>query len=160
VSLLRELPAERKRRDVVFVAIGPLVNLQGLLESGPNAASPLTGRELIARSVDRLVLMGGMIPEGREYNFLQAPEAARAVLTLWPGRTVICGAEIGAAVRAGAGLQMTSASNPVRAAYKLHCGGVDSASYDLITVEGSTSGRRASMSASNSRGALRPLAQR
>jgi hypothetical protein len=136
VTLLRRLLAAREARDVTFVAIGPLVNLADLLDSGPDDASPLSGRDLVAASVERLVLMAGSIPEGREYNVVSHPVAARAVLAIWPTRIDIIDGKFGGSIWTGAELQyVTPQGNPVRSAYKYHSGGLNNASYDLLAVD-------------------------
>ena len=89
VVLYRQILARQPDASVVVVAIGPLRNLAHLLNSGPDAASPLAGPALVARKVQRLVVMGGNYPpsanpkEG-EWNFAQDPAAAALVCSRWP----------------------------------------------------------------------------
>ena len=59
VSLLRRTLAAQPNGSVVIVGIGFLGNLSALLQSGPDAYSPLSGSALVAQKVGRLALMGG-----------------------------------------------------------------------------------------------------
>jgi hypothetical protein len=143
LALLRRTLAARAAPDVVLVGIGPLPNLAALLDSGPDDASPLAGDELIRRSVRKLVLMGGRIPEGIEYNLRQDPGAARRVLESWPTPVVICDGELGGSLQAGARFCRESPrGNPVRTAYWLHAVGLDWACYDQAAVLAAVTGSR------------------
>lgn len=95
LALLRRTLAARALPDAVLVGLGPLPNLAALLDSGPDDASPLAGDELIRRSVRKLVLMAGRIPQGIEYNLRQDPGAALRVLESWPTPVVILDGELG-----------------------------------------------------------------
>jgi hypothetical protein len=143
LSLLRLSLAARTDPDVVLIGIGPMPNLAALLGSGPDEASPLTGPDLIRRSVRKLVLMCGRVPEGIEYNLRQDPAAARRVLDLWPTPIVICDGELGSSIQAGARFCRDSApGNPVRTAYWLHAVGLDWACYDQAAVLAAVTGTR------------------
>lgn len=65
--LLRQLLAAQPDASVVLVAVGPLTNIGNLLASGGDAVSPLTGRELVAAKVKRVVTMAGLF--GDEFDF-------------------------------------------------------------------------------------------
>ncbi|MCP5027751.1 MAG: hypothetical protein GY929_15865 [Actinomycetia bacterium] len=80
VECYRRILAANHQRDIVIFAAGPLYNLPALLESEPDDISPLTGEELVARSVGALQIMGGAFPssaeiignpmtDGAEWNF-------------------------------------------------------------------------------------------
>lgn len=122
-EVYRRVLSRQKDRSVVVCAVGPLNNLARLLESKADRHSKLSGRDLVARKVRRLVVMGGRYPEGKEWNFEQAPAAAAQVLPDWPTPVLASGWEIGARVHTGARLQKeTAESNPVRRAYALYVG--------------------------------------
>lgn len=122
-EVYRKVLARQKDGSVVICAVGPLNNLARLLESGADRHSKFAGRELVARKVRRLVVMGGRYPEGKEWNFEQAPAAAAKVLAEWPTPVLASGWEIGSRVHTGARLQAeTPEANPVRRAYALYVG--------------------------------------
>jgi len=87
--------------SVVVVAIGPLRNLGKLLQSSPDAASPLSGRDLVAKKVKSLVCMGGNYPAGAEWNFQQDVGAAKLVCEEWPTPITFSGGEIGGGICTG-----------------------------------------------------------
>jgi purine nucleosidase len=91
--------------------------------SQPDDFSPLTGRELIVQSVDKLVQMGGGFPHGEEFNFVINSTAARRVVENWATPIVFSGMEIGGRISAGEQLLRTPGTNPVRMAYRLHTQG-------------------------------------
>ncbi|TDG00154.1 nucleoside hydrolase [Paenibacillus piri] len=136
VALLRELLASEPDGSIVIVAIGPLPNLSGLLHSGPDAISPLSGVELAARKVAELVVMGGAFPAGAEWNFQMDAVSARHVAGHWPTPIMFSGYEIGSEIMTGGRLfRETPPHNPVREAYRLFVGeGGSRSSWDLTAV--------------------------
>ena len=89
VVLYRQVLAKQPDGSVVVLAVGPLRNLANLLKSGPDAASSLDGRALVAKKVKRLEIMGGNYPPAAnkkeaEWNFKQDPAAASLVCATWP----------------------------------------------------------------------------
>ncbi len=102
VGLLRKVLAGQPDGSVVLVVVGFSTNVARLLESPGDAASPLAGRELVARKCRLLSMMAGNFSgSGRqkEYNvFIDAP-AARRVFADWPTPIVASGFEIGQAIR-------------------------------------------------------------
>lgn len=124
IALYRKTLAAAPDRSVTIIAIGPLQTLRELLDSPPDRYSNLPGRELVARKVALLSVMGGEFPVSPhpEWNFLMAPEAASMVAEQWPTPIVYSGFEIGAALIVGKRLLTeTPASNPVRRAYEMGC---------------------------------------
>jgi|GEM_PF-53595 len=134
VSLYREILSRQPDQSVMIITIGYLTNLKNLLISGPDSTSPLTGRELVARKVKKLVTMGGQYPKGREWNFYQDHEATTLVVAEWPTPIFFCGFESGVKVLTGSGLRQTSAANPLRRSYELYNGLTDRSSWDQLTV--------------------------
>lgn len=52
------------------MTVGPLKNIDNLLNSKPDKISPLTGKELFELKVKEVVIMGGQFPQGKkEWNF-------------------------------------------------------------------------------------------
>lgn len=119
VQMYRETLARQPDRSVTMVATGPQRNLRNLLRSAADGASPLSGRELIATKVIRLVVMGGRFPTGGEWNIQQDVPSAQIVASEWPSPVVYSGGEVGGSIRTGHTLRQTPASNPVRRAYEL-----------------------------------------
>ena len=104
VPLLRRTLAGRPDSSVVVVQVGFSTNLAALLDSPADAASPLPGRDLVARKVRLLSVMGGAFQpvDGRagyrEYNIVTDLPAARKLAAEWPTPVVWSGFEIGLAM--------------------------------------------------------------
>lgn len=138
VSLLRRVLAAQQDGSVEFISIGPLRNLAKLLVSAPDAASPLTGRELVRQRVTRLTLMAGNFTPSctsPEWNVEMDIPSARLVASQWPGELVYCGFEVGLPVVALREPCPLPEEHPVRRAYRLHSGGKGRCSWDLCTVQ-------------------------
>jgi hypothetical protein len=135
-EVYRQVLSRQKDGAVVICAVGPQNNLARLLDSGPDRFNKLSGRDLVAKKVRELVVMGGRYPEGKEWNLEQDPRAAAAVADRWPTRMVASGFEIGEKVKTGGRLWTeTPAENPVRAAFELYVGaGKDRESWDETAV--------------------------
>lgn len=69
VNLYRQVLAAQPDNSVVIVTTGYLNNLQALLQSGPDAYSPLSGPALVAQKVKYLVCTGGDYPKRRRIQF-------------------------------------------------------------------------------------------
>lgn len=97
--LYRRLLAEAADSSVVFIAVGPYTNVARLLESPADEISPLTGRELVARKVRLLSLMGGTYNDdvfnNPEWNVMQDLGASRTLFAEWPTPLVASGSEVG-----------------------------------------------------------------
>jgi purine nucleosidase len=69
-SLYRKILARAADHSIKIVTVGPLMNIQKLLQSGPDGHSGWTGKELIRNKVQEFVIMGGQFPSGKkEWNF-------------------------------------------------------------------------------------------
>ncbi|UVI28893.1 nucleoside hydrolase [Paenibacillus spongiae] len=135
-DLFRELLAQEADHSVVMIAIGPLRNLLHLLQSGPDRHSSLDGIELVGRKVERLVVMGGAFPSGKEWNFEMCPASAQFVAEHWPTSIMFSGFEIGRDILTGGPLfTHAPADSPVRDAYERYLGEPGSRnSWDLTAV--------------------------
>lgn len=91
VSGLRKTLAAQPDNSVVYISVGFFSNLARLIESKPDAVSPLSGRELVAKKVKYISAMaGGFTPAafwGRttdrvypEYNVIVDLPASKTVL--------------------------------------------------------------------------------
>lgn len=120
VAVYRRVLSEQPDNSVVVCTIGFLSNLKSLLLSEGDAYSPLTGRELVARKVKRLVAMGGQFPEGKEFNILCDVAASRMVADEWPTEIIFSGFEIGDRILTGKRLvKMSVNDSPVKDTYAL-----------------------------------------
>jgi inosine-uridine nucleoside N-ribohydrolase len=101
VSLMRQILAGQPDRSVVMVVVGFSTNIARLLESRPDANSPLDGRELVARKCRLLSIMAGTYGPNnthKEYNVVMDLPSARKVYADWPTPIVASGYEIGIAI--------------------------------------------------------------
>jgi len=99
VPLLRKLLAAQPDGSVVIAQVGFSTNLARLLDSAGDGSSPLGGRELVARKVRLLSIMGGAFPPLlAEYNIKVDLAASTKLFEKWPTEVVASGFEIGAAV--------------------------------------------------------------
>lgn len=102
-GLIRKLLAAEADGSVVIVQVGFFTNLARLLDSPPDAHSPLAGRELVKRKVKLLSVMAGAFQtidwntRYQEYNVKLDVPAARKLSREWPTEVVWSGFEIGIA---------------------------------------------------------------
>ena len=97
-KLLRKLLSEADDNSVVFIAVGPETNLARLLDSAGDEYSPLGGKELIAKKVKYMSVMGGLFGnefDFPEWNIVTDLSAARKVFAEWPTEIVASGWELG-----------------------------------------------------------------
>jgi hypothetical protein len=137
VNVYRRALVAQPDASVVMISTGYLGNLSALLDSPADAISPLSGRDLIARKVRRLVVMGGGYPSrGGETNLSGDPAAAQNVAANWPTTLVWDGYEVGDAVHTGQTISSVHPTwSPVRVAYEaLIPPGNWYYSYDLTAV--------------------------
>ncbi len=121
--VFRETLAKQPDHSVQFVSIGPFRNLRHFLESSPDAASPLTGRELVAAKVVQLTAMAGVFadigafggPVTSEWNVQQDVSAASYVVDDWPTPIVFSGFEVGWYMCPDAGIAQTDPASPLAA---------------------------------------------
>lgn len=137
VPMYRRVLARQPNHSVVVVSLGYLANLAALLASPADAISPMSGAELVAAKVSRLVVMAGAFPSGGgENNLVGNPGAAARVAENWPAQIVWDGYEVGDAIHTGQTISGTHPANsPVRVAYEAFAGpGNWIYSYDLTAV--------------------------
>ena len=86
VMLYRKLLAKAEDASVTIVSVGFSTNLALLLDTEADEYSLLTGKELIAKKVKRLVTMAGHIqnPNFAEYNVVNDVKACQRVFAEWP----------------------------------------------------------------------------
>ena len=99
VPVLRRALAGAADGSVAVVQVGFSTNLARLLESEPDAISPLSGRDLVAQKVARLVMMAGDFSGGpAEFNVRQDRDAAAKLAGEWPAPIDWSGFQIGLAL--------------------------------------------------------------
>ena len=118
-EVYRKVLASQKDNSVVIVTVGFISNLEALLKSGPDKNSPLSGKELVAKKVKKLVAMAGGFPEGTEFNVNQHAKASMYAFQNWPTPILFSGFEIGVQIMTGnkVSTQGTKGS-PVQWAYE------------------------------------------
>jgi purine nucleosidase len=103
-AVLRKALASQPDGSVVVVQVGFSTNLARLLDSGPDAVSPLSGTELVRKKVRFLSLMAGAFipiegnPRFLEYNVKEDAPSCAAVASKWPTPMIWSGFEIGIAL--------------------------------------------------------------
>ena len=99
VAVLRRALAAEPDGSVTIVQVGFSTNLARLLDSPADAASPLSGAQLVTRKVRLLSAMAGHFPIGKpEFNVATDIPSARKVFAEWPTPIVFSGFEIGEAL--------------------------------------------------------------
>jgi inosine-uridine nucleoside N-ribohydrolase len=109
ISLLRKILVAQPNGSVVMIQVGYSTNLARLLDSRPDAATTLSGRDLIQKTVRLLSVMAGNfaatkfdgreIPKGSpELNLMADVPAAQKLFSGWPTPIVTSGFEIGLAM--------------------------------------------------------------
>ena len=121
VALYRQLLARQPDRSVTILTVGFLTNLANLLNSGPDKASKLTGRQLVAQKVKQLVSMAGKFPSGYEFNVVKDTTASKIVYADWPTPMLLSGFEIGEAIKTGLPLVQNAATrnSPVQDVFRI-----------------------------------------
>jgi hypothetical protein len=109
----------------VYIVVGGYYRpLYDLLNSGPDAISPLTGLQLVQQKVKCLVLAAGHFPDSGsspEGNLATDPDSASFVIANWPSEVVWLGADQGWNVITGPASDADPNTNPIKLAYNLYC---------------------------------------
>ena len=136
-ALYRRILSQSKQNSVTIVTVGHLSSLMRLLQSEPDTFSPLSGKQLTERKVNRWLCMGGQYPSGKEANFYRPdPESTYYCLQNWHKPVVFCGWEIGNKVLSGGENIKTllPEQHPVYQAYKLYNNFASRPSWDQLAV--------------------------
>lgn len=99
--LYRKILAEQPDSSVNVISIGFFTNLSRLLETEADEYSPLSGRELVARKVHLLSVMGGDFVDNpiKEYNVVKDISSAQYVFDNWPGTVIVSPFRLGQQIR-------------------------------------------------------------
>ncbi len=105
VTVLRTALASAPDHSVAVIQVGFSTNLANLLDSKPDALSPLTGRELVEKKVKLLSMMAGaftqisddngQLHDHKEYNVVKDIPSTQKLATQWPTTVLWSGFEIG-----------------------------------------------------------------
>jgi len=101
VTLYRKVLSRQPDHSVVIITVGFMTNLAGLLRSGPDKYSSLSGFELVRKKVRQLVSMAGKFPRGWEFNVMKDAAASQAVFGGWPTPVLFSGFDIGIKIKCG-----------------------------------------------------------
>ena len=99
VEVYRRILAAQPDGSVVVCPSGFLTNMRLLLESKPDAISPLAGRELVAKKVKILVAMACKYPNGSEYNARMDAVSSAITFHAWPTPTMFLDYDYGFAMK-------------------------------------------------------------
>lgn len=139
--LYRKLLAKAKDNSVTIVSVGFSTNLALLLDSEADEFSPLSGRELVAKKVERLVTMAGNIanPKHHEYNVVNDIPACQKVYRDWPTPIITSPFELGEHIKYPASSIENdfgwTAHHPIVDAYKAYLPQIeDRPTWDLTAV--------------------------
>ena len=104
VDLYRKILGSAADKSITVVTVGPLLNIQRLIQSKADKYSPLNGSDLISKKVKEFVIMGGQFPKGdNEWNFNgNMPGVTKFVLENLKVPIVFSGFELGAKINTGA----------------------------------------------------------
>ena len=80
----RRVLAAQPDGSVVICSVGFITNMRRLLETKPDAISPLDGKALVAKKVKKWVAMACRYPDGKEYNSMWDHESSRIAFENWP----------------------------------------------------------------------------
>ncbi|MCE1197808.1 MAG: nucleoside hydrolase [Marinilabiliales bacterium] len=121
----RKLLASQPDHSVTIVTIGFLTNLAHLIDSKGDTLSPLDGRLLVEKKVQKLVSMAGWFPSGKEYNLYMDSLASAHVYREWPSPVIFTGFEVGEKIHTGLELvRQGDRSSPVAEAFRIAMAGV------------------------------------
>jgi hypothetical protein len=124
VTVYRQALASAPDDSVYIVNGGFYRPMYDLLQSGPDAISPLTGLQLVTQKVRRAVLAAGRFPDSGsspEGNLANDPDSASYVVANWPGEIVWLGYDEGWNVITGPANSTDPTTNPIAWAYNLVC---------------------------------------
>jgi inosine-uridine nucleoside N-ribohydrolase len=101
--LYREILSKSQDKSITIVTVGPLKNIENLIQSQADSISGLSGKELIDQKVKEFVIMGGQFPQGdKEWNFDgEMHGVTRFVIQNISTPITFSGFELGLAIKTG-----------------------------------------------------------
>ena len=99
--LYRKLLAAQPDNSVTVISVGFSTNLARLLDTPADKYSPLSGRELVAKKVRLLSVMGGDFIENprAEFNIVNDIPSAQKVFAEWPSHIAVSPFAVGKAIK-------------------------------------------------------------
>ncbi|MDP4276161.1 MAG: nucleoside hydrolase [Bacteroidota bacterium] len=99
-KLYRMILSKQPDHSVVIISVGYSTNIARLLATQPDQYSRLNGKDLVAKKVRLLSVMGGSFGKDAiaEFNIRSDSKAAKTVFTNWPTKIVVTPFEAGNAV--------------------------------------------------------------
>lgn len=152
VDLIRRILADAEDRSITFVTVGDMGTMARLVMSEGDEISPMSGKELISRKIERTVVMGGRFFESWpmviyadnqigakivdwEWNIHGAIRDAQIVCREWSGELVFSSYEIGSYILTMQNYNENAPTDdPVRFAYDLRVGNRGRCSWDHTAV--------------------------
>ena len=103
LPLYRRILSRSEDKSITIVTVGPLKNIQDLLQSSADTISEMSGKKLLEKKVKEFVIMGGHFPSGEnEWNFDgEMPGVTKFVLENLPVAVTFSGYEVGEAIKTG-----------------------------------------------------------
>lgn len=121
IKVYRKALSEQPDKSVTIITVGFINNIAGLLKSGPDEFSSLSGIELVKLKVKKWVAMAGGFPEGNEFNLNRHAESASYAFKHWPTPILLSGHEIGNKINTGIPVSLKGKDdNPVAWAYRFN----------------------------------------
>lgn len=130
--LYRRILASQVDGSVTMVSVGHLTNVAKLLESKPDEASPLSGKELVSLKVKFWVAMLG---EGMNWNMRWDRVASETAINGCPVPIIFT--TEGQEVKTGSKTQNLSDNNPIKTVYRIwekYYDEIDRSSWDQIST--------------------------
>lgn len=123
VELYRRILSAQADTSVTIVTVGPIYNIQLLINSSPDSLSNLTGKELLSRKVKEFVIMGGKFPKGEgEWNFWGNRTGVTSyVLDHLTMPVVFSGFEIGERIKTGEVFEYIDKNTPLYVGWSHFC---------------------------------------
>jgi len=119
-DIYRRILAAQPDGSVVVCSVGFTTNLRRLLETKPDAVSPLDGKALVAKKVKAWYAMACKYPEGHEYNSKKDWESSKIAFRDWPTPVYFLDFEYGKEVKCGMPVSrlVDGGVNPVRDVFR------------------------------------------
>lgn len=147
VDLYRKTLAAAEDNSVTIVITGHMTNLANLLRSGADEHSNLTGKELVAKKVKFISMMGGGFTPPTyqpEHNIVRDLESSTYVIENSPVKILFSGYEIGQSYWTGGNRNLLGNDHPLKIAYDMYLndesGTKTRASYDQTSVVAAVEG--------------------
>lgn len=139
VSVYRKALAGAPNGSVVWFVQGPMTILAAMVASAADEISPMTGVELMAAKLSKLVILGGVFPDGgAEYGFysdVAATQVINSLPTLLPSVPVFfSGYHFGLSVLTNSGQPAWSAVKIMYGAFFATFGGTSRPSWGAMGV--------------------------